>query len=168
MNEAKQENHAISNAKGWLESVVDMLNRLREAEDGEMECGQCEGTGETQSMSNLEDEPCPVCDGTGTIESELDEDAIRQEIQESPLSVEVRSDWHTPGSEDADAGEYRILLTTGGPALQLVGDLDQWKQPDSARLEWQDWGTPWTQLHGLSSDEEDALLTFAQSFWFGE
>lgn len=28
-------------------------------------CGQCEGSGETQSASNLELEVCPVCDGTG-------------------------------------------------------------------------------------------------------
>lgn len=30
------------------------------------DCGQCEGMGETQSASNLEPEPCPVCDGKGT------------------------------------------------------------------------------------------------------
>lgn len=29
------------------------------------ECGQCEGTGTTQSASNGESEECPVCDGTG-------------------------------------------------------------------------------------------------------
>jgi hypothetical protein len=28
-------------------------------------CGQCEGTGFTQSASNLEEEVCPVCDGSG-------------------------------------------------------------------------------------------------------
>ena len=32
-----------------------------------IECGQCEGTGRTQSASNLEDEECPVCDGDGEI-----------------------------------------------------------------------------------------------------
>jgi DnaJ-class molecular chaperone len=31
------------------------------------ECGQCEGTGTTQSASNLETEECPVCDGNGEI-----------------------------------------------------------------------------------------------------
>jgi hypothetical protein len=33
-------------------------------EDDDNQCGQCEGTGTTQSASNLEDEECPVCDGT--------------------------------------------------------------------------------------------------------
>lgn len=33
----------------------------------ETECGQCEGTGRTQSASNLKEEECPVCDGTGQI-----------------------------------------------------------------------------------------------------
>lgn len=42
------------------------------AENGN--CGQCEGTGRCQSMSNLEDEECPVCDGTGEIEEDEDED----------------------------------------------------------------------------------------------
>ena len=168
MQEAKQENHAISNAKGWLESIVNMIERLREAEEGEHECGQCEGTGRTQSASNGEDEECPVCDGSGVIDSELDEDDIRQEIQESPLSLEVRSDWHSPGGEDDGPTDYRILLTTGGPALQLTGDLDEWKQPENARLEWQDWGTPWTEYRDISSAEAEALLTFASAFWFGE
>lgn len=38
-------------------------------EDGDTpsECGQCEGTGKTQSASNLETEECPVCDGNGEI-----------------------------------------------------------------------------------------------------
>jgi hypothetical protein len=33
----------------------------------EIECGQCEGTGQTESASNGEIEECPVCDGTGMI-----------------------------------------------------------------------------------------------------
>jgi hypothetical protein len=39
--------------------------RPDEVEDFGEECGQCEGTGTTQSASNQEDEECPVCDGTG-------------------------------------------------------------------------------------------------------
>lgn len=34
----------------------------------EIDCGQCEGTGETDAMG--EREQCPVCDGTGKIEEE--------------------------------------------------------------------------------------------------
>lgn len=32
---------------------------------GEIACGQCEGSGTTQSASSGEDEECPVCDGEG-------------------------------------------------------------------------------------------------------
>ena len=42
--------------------------------------------------------------------------------------------------------EFEILLCTGGPACRIVGDLDESCQPSSARIEHQDWGTPWTEL----------------------
>jgi len=31
------------------------------------DCGQCEGTGTTQNASDLQDEECPVCDGSGLL-----------------------------------------------------------------------------------------------------
>ena len=34
-------------------------------DDDDNECGQCDGTGTTQSASNLEEEECPVCGGSG-------------------------------------------------------------------------------------------------------
>ncbi|KKL46424.1 hypothetical protein LCGC14_2345750, partial [marine sediment metagenome] len=87
-------------------------------------------------------------------------------IQEDPLEISIRADWHTPGDEaDVDL-EYKILLCTGGPACRIIGGLDQWKQPDSVTLEYQDWGTPWTDLY-TTSEEDDALLTYARHFYFG-
>ena len=162
--------HAISNAKGWLETIIEETTALREAEESDtIECGQCEGTGETQSASNLEDEECPVCDGTGEIDREEDADTIRERIEQGPLSVEVRGGWHSPGSEvGRKPDEYRILLTTGGPALQLVGDLDEYAEPyGTPRLQWQDWGTPWSDY--ITNEEQDKALDFyARLFWFGE
>jgi hypothetical protein len=94
------------------------------------------------------------------------EDAY-QAIQEDALSVEVRSEWHEPGAKD-ELGEYRILLCTGGPAVQIIGDLhDRLSEPETARLQYQDWFTPWTD-YPLDSEEEEALLTYARCFWFGE
>jgi hypothetical protein len=49
---------------GPVEGAVDLVE---EFEDEPEECGQCEGTGTTQSASNGEDEQCPVCDGSGEI-----------------------------------------------------------------------------------------------------
>ena len=74
-----------------------------------------------------------------------------------------------PGDEDgAKAEEFEILLCTGGPACRIIGDLDQHGQPDRPRLQYQDWGTPWTELVSISSDEREALQTYCQQFYFGE
>lgn len=96
-------------------------------------------------------------------------ETIEREMDEAPLSVEVRSAWHTPGDEDGDKpSEYRILLTTGGPALQLVGELSEYGEPETAKLQHQDWFKPWTDMHGLTEEEDGALLTFSQRVYFGE
>lgn len=92
-----------------------------------------------------------------------DEDDARQRISEDPLSVEVRSDWASPG-EELTPGEFQILLCTGGPAVRIVGELDR-GEPCRAWLEYQDWGTPWTQWFGASSD---TLCQYARHFFFGE
>lgn len=161
--------HAISNAKGWLESIVELTGNLALAEEGdEIECGQCEGTGETQSASNGEDEECPVCNGSGMIENPHKADDIRQEIEQSALSVQVRSGWYSPGdSEGVSPEEFEILLSTGGPALRIIGDLDGYGQPSNPRLQWQDWGTPWTD-HDTTSEEDEALEAFCGCYYFGE
>jgi hypothetical protein len=103
------------------------------------------------------------------------EDAERR-IQEDPLSIEVRSGWTTLGNP-LEAEEYMILLSTGGPATRITGELDQHKQPSSAKLEVQDWFKPWTEYRGATSPtdpttfepiDEDVLLTYAQQFYFGD
>jgi hypothetical protein len=61
-----------------------------------------------------------------------------------------------------------ILLCTGGPAVRVFGTLDEHMQPDSARLEYQDWFTPWAPYVCPTEAESDALLTYCQQFYFGE
>jgi len=101
----------------------------------------------------------------GTDEDARDE--AQQAIHEDSLSVEVRSGWHTPGGDDdSDDGEYRILLCTGGPAVRIIGDLGPFAEPDSARIEYQDWFTPWIPLP-INGDDEDVLLAYARTFYFG-
>ena len=167
--------HAISNAKGWIDGIVKTIAALKELEenDGEIECGQCEGTGTIKGGlgGDGEDEECPVCDGSGMIEAPEGEDAdsIRERIQEGPLAITVRNGWHHPGGEaDSEPEEYAILLSTGGPALRIYGALGEWNEPDDyPHLQWQDWGTPWTD-YPLDSDQIDALAEYARQFWFGE
>lgn len=129
-------NHAEDNAKGWLQSILEMLEELKQAEAGEHPMGNSE-------------------------------EAIRAHIEESVLSIEVRDNWRSP-SERGSADEYRILLTWGGPALQLIGSLDNHGQPDDwPRLEWQDWGTPWTE-YLPAREHREALQKFASVFWYGD
>lgn len=104
-------------------------------------------------------------DTGGGMESSV-EDAMRA-IEESPLSVTVRSGWYAPGArEDAEPAEYEILLCTGGPACRMIGELDG-GQPVSARIEVQDWFTPWTTWRGDGWDEKIAL-EYARQFYFGD
>jgi hypothetical protein len=93
-------------------------------------------------------------------------------IHEDALSVEVRTDWFSPSDVPAAAiAEYRILLSWGGPAVQVRGDLDEHGEPKTARLQMQDWFIPWTDVHWGDlgdTNAEDILLTFARCFYFGE
>lgn len=90
-----------------------------------------------------------------------------QTIQEDPLEVAVRSDWHTPGEKAEKPSQYKILLCTGGPAVRIVGDLSEYGEPESATLEYQDWGTPWMEYR-LDREEEETVLAYARCFYFGE
>ena len=88
-----------------------------------------------------------------------------QRIQEDALSVEVRADWHAVGdAPDVANGQFVILLSTGGPASRIRGELSN-GEPYRAWLEVQDWGKPWTQY--FKADREP-LLTYARCFYFGE
>lgn len=90
-------------------------------------------------------------------------DEARERIQEDALEVQVRSDWHSPGEEAAPATEFMILLCTGGPAVRIMGELDEHGEPDRAWLQVQDWGKPWTDYFGIS---QDTLLDYARCFCF--
>lgn len=93
-------------------------------------------------------------------------DLAMQRIQEDALSVEVRTGWHMPGDTEASKPEeYTILLSTGGPATRIIGELDQYGEPKTARLEAQDWFTPWTEYR---ESDESVLLEYARCFYFGE
>ena len=87
-------------------------------------------------------------------------------INESVLEIAIRSDWTTPGVK-LKPTEFMLLLTTGGPTLRLRGNLDQYQEPETAYLEYQDWGTPWAEYFGDNWDSK-ALLAFASCFYYGD
>lgn len=145
-----------------VECDFDRLEELRQLKAEAEECGNDAGGGDDDpviSGAELEELAALEEQANGC----ADEDDARQRIDEDPLSVEVRSDWSAPG-EPLEAGEFRILLCTGGPAVQIRGELNR-GEPCRAWLEYQDWGTPWTQYFGADSD---TLCRYASFFFFGE
>jgi hypothetical protein len=100
-------------------------------------------------------------------------DAARDAILESPLSVQVRSGWVSPGA-NMEAFEFEILLSTGGPACRIIGTLNLNNEPRRASLEYQGWGTPWKKYFGANPrrdrDTHDALqetlLAYCREFYF--
>ena len=133
-------NHAEQNAQAWAEIIKNTIAAMEKAEDERDET---------------------TCDG-----ETHDADGWREHIQEIPLSIQVRAGWHNPG-EKAEDDEFEIMLSTGGPALRIVGDLGKYNQPESPRLQYQDWGTPWTD-YVTDGDEDEALEKFCAQFYFGE
>jgi hypothetical protein len=89
---------------------------------------------------------------------------IRDHVREMPLSLLVRSDWHEPGGESAYS-QFELLLSTGGPAVRILGELDSYCEPYRPALQFSDWNIGWTD-HPES--KVDALLWFAGQFYYGE
>jgi len=95
-----------------------------------------------------------------------EQDEAREAIRGDALDVQVRGEWHTPGAFDGCAPyEYKILLCWGGPSAQIVGTLDDANAPDSAKLQYQDWFTEWTN-YPLTDAEGETLIKYAQQFYF--
>jgi len=151
-----------------FESVIKAAENACDKLNGEMQArGQYESIREMVAALNKAEEEC----GAGTTGYEEAETAI----QEVALSVEVRSGWYSLGQRDADTApaEFRILLCTGGPATQIVGDISEHGEPEKATMQFQDWFTPWTEWLGQGTDDdrqqiEENLLAYARCFYFGE
>lgn len=161
----EEEDHARSQAISQLKGIVSLVKRLEHT-------SECTGDEDCE----LTDEE--IYDGIGLYyesgkskatdeerEEYHDEDRIQTTFSEDPLSVQVRSGWQSPG-EELEAEDFEILLCTGGPAVRIVGELNRNQEPDRARIEYQDWGTPWIEYFGASSEERAAILTYAQQFFY--
>lgn len=156
--------HAKQQAATQLASIRDMLaalncdydrlEELREERDA-LDEEELRNWPESGELSELE-EAAGGC---------ADEDEARERIKEDPLSVQVRSGWYTPG-ETPQAEEFEILLCTRGPAVRIMGELDEYNQPSRAWIQYQDWGTPWTDY--FEDGAGAACLEYAQQFYFGE
>lgn len=93
-------------------------------------------------------------------------DEAREAIEQDALSVEVRTGWMTPGNgEELVPEEFRIVLCTGGPHVELLGGLDR-GSPSRIRVIYKDWGT--SGEYFPDSEEREALETYCAQFYFGE
>lgn len=153
--------------------LEDLRNELREVyeEDDNPEKEDFKGWLERRSADDFaayQDEAAELIEleaAAGDCESR--EDAERG-IQEDALSVEVRSGWCEPGDDliFAYMTSFRIVLCTGGPHVQIRGELNE-GEPSRAWLEYCDWGTRMTERVNQPGDQ-DALLAYARCFYFGE
>jgi hypothetical protein len=141
----KKRNHAESNADGHAESILELYRAYTLLEDG-AESAKADGEEFTSG------------------------DQIMERVQETPLSIQARSGWHNAGEKVEDE-EFYILLTTGGPALRIIGDMKNGMPYGDFTMEVQDWGTPWTEYRPAVYSEDDwadALDWFVGCFYFGE
>ena len=129
-----KENHALNNAIGHIESMVEDFKKDQQLQES--------------NDYNQQDE-------------------LRESVLNSVLSVEFRSGWYSSPESIADLSpeEFKILLTWGGPALRVIGELDEYG-PVNSKLQYQDWGTPWTDFK-ITKDQQDALNWFCNCFYFG-
>ena len=141
-------NHALTNCKGQLEEIIDLHKRF--------------------NFDETDDEA---------------REDIEQLARDMALDVCYRSqDWvevgsahpsFTGSSPKLEPTQGRILLSTGGPACQVVCDLEN-NWPSNPEIQWQDWGTPWTHTRiktelGIDYDTATAALEwFINLFWWGE
>ena len=92
-----------------------------------------------------------------------DHEDAQNRIMEDPLSLEFRSGWETDKTA-LEAREFCLLLTTGGPAVRIIGEIEN-GSPSNPQLQVQDWGTPWTD-HLVNSADEATLQTYCEQFCF--
>ena len=161
--------HAEENARAWAASIVAMVTRYEHSTRCTEARPDCTALpGDVRDALDLDRDR----DATAEEWQDYhDEDDAEQRISESVVDVQYRGDWHTHGKNldrDRDV-EFSILLTTGGPALRIRGELDtngyRQGEPRRAWLEHQDWGTPWTPL-AEGRPPEGTLLAFASHFLY--
>lgn len=165
--QAAAQAQSIADLIAALTLDYDMLEELRE-ELADLEEQQAELMGAPAGYLQWETANGQRLDGIREELTELervadgcaDADEARDRIMEDPLSIETRSGWVSVG-EEMSPGEYRIVLCTGGPHVEIVGDLDQHGAPCRARIVYRDWG----DSGELFDFDHDAVLAYAQQFF---
>lgn len=172
LEQAKAQATSVARMVAALECDYDRLEELREElQEAHFDSGSSLSFAEwcvdqlNSNTSTFEDTLKELAELEDAANGCEDQEEAQQAVQDDALSVEVRSAWQTLG-ETLTASEFCILLCTGGPAVRIVGELDEHLTPCRAWIEYQDWGTPWTELVGDISSS--TLVSYASQFYFGE
>jgi hypothetical protein len=170
----REESWHIAIGESAYASIAEMVANLERAR--EIESGEFDWEEEAERLGFVEGEASPVDevedgltvighDATWTkdgksfddaeeacrsVEEYPDEEEAREAIEQDPLSLQVRSGWVSPG-EEMVAEEFELLLGTGGPAVRIVGDINQGCL-ERPRLQVQDWFKPWTEYFQADRD----------------
>ena len=104
---------------------------------------------DTRTIEQAVRQAVAVLEATLNYRRDPDGDAYAR-MTEMALSVEYRTAGWRNDPEPALPDEYRIVLCTGGPHVQISGALDEVGYPVTWQLEMQDWGTPLQQMPGWS------------------
>jgi len=156
-------NNAYDQASAQMDSIIALVQALQCDYETLQDLQDTYGSLEAEAVRDWP-EAAQLDELLAEAEGCTNEDEARERILEDALSVEVRSAWTIAG-EPLEASEFAILLCTGGPAVRIRGELSEYGEPARAWLEYQDWGTPWMEYHGVNADQE-ALLAYASCFIF--
>jgi len=159
--------YAQANAEAWSETILNHWDAFRWADDLR------------STAKGLHSETRQILEDAGAIfgdDDQLTDDAypctvigshVLERVQELALSVELRSEWMTVDqfhrTEDLEAGAFRILLTYGGPHLEIRGEVDACGYAQNPRLFYSEMGQPEAELK-LSAAPYYALEWFALQF----
>ena len=155
-------------AAWWLEEAlghIDVLfDALNDCAPAGLYFGAHPGDGSDYGFWMSEDDMAELAELEEAAGENTSEEQARETIEGDPLSVEVRSGWSST-KEDFEPEEFRIVLCTGGPHVEIVGDLDR-GTPSRVRVVYKDWGSRGEYFP--DSEEREALETYCAQFYFGE
>lgn len=145
-----------------LECDYDRLEELRDERDGcDEHADECGKSG-NWALDNPDD-AAELAELEAAAGNCKDRDDAEQRILEDPLSLQFRSGW-VSSREDMEPEEFELLLSTGGPAVRIIGEINNGK-PCNPQLQVQDWFKPWADYNG-DSDDEAALEAYCRCFCF--
>lgn len=155
-------------AEWWTEEAPEhiyaIFDSLNDCAPSGLYFGAHPGDGSDYGFWMSEEDASELAELEDTASDNTSEDEAREAIEQDALSVEVRSGWSN-SKDEFEPEEFRIVLCTGGPHVELVGELDQ-GTPSHVRVIYKDCGTRGEYFP--DSEEREALETYCQQFYFGE